>query len=74
MIDREIRATLRSAVERDVLDGWYAYDQRDGRRYVVAPPRSSTVTQRRDEASMYCPGLRAMGVEPIYRDSEPTAI
>jgi hypothetical protein len=47
--------------------------------YVQSNRQTSPTTQldghtQTRRSSMYCPGLQAMGVEPIYRDSEPTAI
>lgn len=68
---------LRSATAADIISGWYVYgygSHGESRRYVVNPYPFPTSTFTPDEASAYCEMLKADGIEPLYRASEPHVI
>lgn len=72
MSDYEIRAALRGATAAGVLTGWQGPHTAE-RSYTIAPVNGGASEQSLDDVVRYCVGLRAAGIESVYRASEPIA-
>lgn len=68
---REIRGLLRAATAAGIVQGWY---QPTPDTFLVSPAPAPTQSYSMSEASEYCDMLRASGLEPLFRDSEPLSL
>jgi hypothetical protein len=62
---------FRGAKIAGFITGWQAYGFGVRRFYIVAPTDGLTETFDIGQAVDYCEMLKAAGVDPIYRASEP---
>lgn len=77
MTDRDIRAYLRGAVQVGRIGGWQAngfLGIGDGYRFHIMPewPTPAPPSYTPSEAAEFCEMLKADGVAPLFRASEPT--
>jgi hypothetical protein len=71
MSDRDIRAMLRGATAARLLHGWQG-PHFDERSYVITPQDADPAERPLEYVISYCAMLASAGVEPLYRDSEPS--
>ena len=71
MRDRDIRAMLRAATAAKILDGWQG-PHVTGRSYYIAPSSGGAVDCTLDYVIGYCEMLTMAGIQPLYRESEPS--
>jgi hypothetical protein len=72
MNHRDIRAMLRAATAARILDGWQGPYLEGRGFYYIAPSGAAAIESSAEEVIDYCRLLAAAGIEPLYRDSEPS--
>lgn len=70
MTDWEIRALLRAATKEGILTGWQGPHLQE-RSYTIAPVAAPAKERSLDFTIGYCTGVKALGIQPLYRESEP---
>ena len=73
MTDYEIRAMLRAATAERILSGWQG-PHVPNRSYCLTTQETGAAEESLEFVVGYCQMLRLLGLEPLYRESEPKVL